>query len=1225
MANNNTVVDGAARTSTIPEYLREENWTRFEDVKHITTEEYFQGNQFAIDAFNKKYAHEKTDGRLETIVEAYWRVATYLASVEKTKKLQDYWGRRIFHEIFHDWWQPAGSIMQGAAIGIGVSMSNCTTCSAGLLDETNEWDNLESIYKNLIYTVAKTAAYRQGLGVDFSRLRPRDTHVSNSAKVSEGAVHWMKAVDQVGYQVGQRARIPAMLFSLNIRHPDVEEFITVKQDYTKIQNANISVQITDDFYEAVEKDQAWDLKFDIPEVKKGQKIYLDVHSIDSECQQDEKGRWYKIARRNRKGQTIRKTVQAKALLELLAKNMASHAEPGIQNIDLARKFSNSDYVYDPDHAYNSRILSTNACVPSDVPILTRDGYQPIVELVNREVEVWNGKEWSTVTPKITQRGEIPLVRVHLSDGSSLTCTPNHKWHVTSRIFSRDAKIVETAASNLKKGDRLVKYQMPIVDSSEFCDFEHAYTHGFWCGDGQYNNHENKGALLYGEKKALAPHLESNSDPNEISGDRIWLSFPKAMASKFAVPLNHSLKSRIEWLAGYLDADGTLTRNKNSMAIQMGSVNLEFLQKIRLMLTTLGIQAKIGEAREAGTYNLPDGKGGSKEYECQKIWRLVLNASDTYHLVHNLGMKTHRLKLEAQKPQRDARHFVRVEKVEAAGTADEVFCFTEPLNHTGCFNGIITGQCSEQYLSRESLCVLSSINAAKFSTDPEIYEQEFSIIGESINRALDNVNECELVYETYATPHQRLAIESLRRTGAGVTNLAAWLFKNNLEYGSAEGNSAAAHFNERYNYHLYRSSIELGKEKGSFGLFVREKYEQSPFVQHMISLGLEFEAMRNVTCSSWAPTGTLTTQFTELAMSYGAEPAFGLYYWKRTRISGSYEYYFCVPRVVRDYFASKGSPIPMDRDAIKDSWDGKHGNPIAKFIDTNKDRVGIRFKSALEVSPKDKVDLMGRLMENCDSSISITYTLPEGTDWKEVYNFILEARKRGVKSIAAFPDKKMYGIVSFIDFKSLALKLRDEGVTIYESNFSNEELAELNMSREAIHTKVDTPPKRLKELEADIYVVTVKSKKYVLVIGKQNGHPYEMFGGHMTDELKLPQGHREGLVKKIKRGHYQLEVGDKVFENFSKEFEPVEQMMFRMVSLSMRHGIPIRFIVEQLEKGAQSSENGLGSLNAAARRVLKKYIRDGEKVSGTKCPMCGSSDLVYSDGCVSCACGWTKCS
>lgn len=239
--------------------------TTYEDVKHMTTEQYFNGNNFSIDVFNKKYAIGN-----ETYVQTLKRVCDYIASAEETDELRKYWSERWFDEIFNDWWHPAGSIMQGANSGRKISMANCTTISLGVNDSENEWDNLESIIKNTAYTVAKTAAYRQGLGVDFSRIRPKGLEVQNSSKESSGAIHWMKFIDSIGNYIGQRGRIPAMLFSINVNHPDVEEFIQVKADYTKIQNANISVQITDAFMKAVKENAQWELIFEVPERQIGE-------------------------------------------------------------------------------------------------------------------------------------------------------------------------------------------------------------------------------------------------------------------------------------------------------------------------------------------------------------------------------------------------------------------------------------------------------------------------------------------------------------------------------------------------------------------------------------------------------------------------------------------------------------------------------------------------------------------------------------------------------------------------------------------------------------------------------------------------------------------------------------------------------------------------------------------------------------------------------------------
>jgi ribonucleoside-diphosphate reductase alpha chain len=174
-----------------------ETITKFEEVNKLSTEEYFQNNAFSVDAFKRKYALQPN----EQYVDAVKRVCDFVASVEKTEELRQYWSMRWFSEIFNDWWHPAGSIMQGAGSGRKISLANCTTISLGAKRDGEEWDNLESIIKNTAYTIAKCAAYRQGLGVDFSKLRPNGTNVLNSANKSTGAVHWMDFQDKLGYYV----------------------------------------------------------------------------------------------------------------------------------------------------------------------------------------------------------------------------------------------------------------------------------------------------------------------------------------------------------------------------------------------------------------------------------------------------------------------------------------------------------------------------------------------------------------------------------------------------------------------------------------------------------------------------------------------------------------------------------------------------------------------------------------------------------------------------------------------------------------------------------------------------------------------------------------------------------------------------------------------------------------------------------------------------------------
>ena len=217
---------------------------------------------------------------------------------------------------------------------------------------------------------------------------------------------------------------------------------------------------------------------------------------------------------------------------------------------------------------------------------------------------------------------------------------------------------------------------------------------------------------------------------------------------------------------------------------------------------------------------------------------------------------------------------------------------------------------------------------------------------------------------------------------------------------------------------------------------------------------------------------------------------------------------------------------------------------------------------------------------------------------------------------------MYGIISFVPFKDLAVGLRGEGVTIHPQNFSKDELKELNISEEDIVLQTAQAPKRQETLDAEIYSIVVNKEKYIVAVGLQNGTPYEIFGGKMNGlRLKIEHKHILGKITKISRGKYALEIGDIYIEDFSQQFTPTEKVLFRSLSLMLRHGIPIIFVVEQLQKGSDD----VFSLPSAIIRVLKKYIKDGQKVTGRVCPQCGC-ELIYHDGCVSCSsCSYSVCS
>ena len=149
------------------------------------------------------------------------------------------------------------------------------------------------------------------------------------------------------------------------------------------------------------------------------------------------------------------------------------------------------------------------------------------------------------------------------------------------------------------------------------------------------------------------------------------------------------------MAGYLDADGCVYRNGGNEQLVASSIEKNFLREVQMMLQTLGVSAKITKMSEEGFRLMPvnDGTGDLKEFWCQESYRLLITSCDTYKL-QSMGLKLNRLKLTLQKPQRDARQFVKVTSVVDEGRFDDTYCFTEPKRHMGMFNGILTGQCAE---------------------------------------------------------------------------------------------------------------------------------------------------------------------------------------------------------------------------------------------------------------------------------------------------------------------------------------------------------------------------------------------------------------------------------------------------------------------------------------------------------------------------------------------------
>lgn len=131
--------------------------------------------------------------------------------------------------------------------------SNCYVCSA-------PEDSIESIFE-CAKKLARTYSYGGGCGIDLSKLAPEGAKVRNSAKTSSGAVSFMDLYSLVTEVISQRGRKGALMISMACNHPDVEAFVDIKKDLTKVTKANTSLRVFDDFMEAVKNDTDYVLSF----------------------------------------------------------------------------------------------------------------------------------------------------------------------------------------------------------------------------------------------------------------------------------------------------------------------------------------------------------------------------------------------------------------------------------------------------------------------------------------------------------------------------------------------------------------------------------------------------------------------------------------------------------------------------------------------------------------------------------------------------------------------------------------------------------------------------------------------------------------------------------------------------------------------------------------------------------------------------------------------------
>ncbi len=178
-------------------------------------------------------------------------------------------------------------------------------------------------------------------------------------------------------------------------------------------------------------------------------------------------------------------------------------------------------------------------------------------------------------------------------------------------------------------------------------------------------------------------------------------------------------------------------------------------------------------------------------------------------------------------------------------------------------------------------------------------------------------------------------------------------------------------------------------------------------------------------------------------------------------------------------------------------------------------------------------------------------------------------------------------------------------------------------------------KRPVELDADVIRFQNNKEKWIAFVGLVDGRPYEIFTGLADDEdgIFCPKSVTKGKIIKAVDDHgnkrYDFRFINKrgyktTIEGLSDKFNPEYWNYAKLISGVLRYGMPIDQVLK-LVGGLELDSQSINTWKMGVERALKKYLPNGTKASGQKCPNCGNETLIYQEGCLICtSCGTSKC-
>ncbi len=961
----------------------------------------------------KRYLRTDLEGNvLETPGEMLWRVATHMAKAEV-----NWSGNGKVMEVakqFYDRMVEMKMVCAGKAMfeagnpgGTG-QLSSCFVLPVE--------DSIKSIFKTL-GDAAVVHKNNGGTGFNFSKIRPHGDKVKNVPGAASGPVDFIKAYSAALAQILQGAkRQGANIAILNVDHPDILDFIYLKDRDGTIKNFNLSVGITDEFMEAVKQDKMWKL----------------------------------VNPRN--GEVVRR-MKARKLFNLIAEQAWKTGDPGLAFLDTMERGNTVPGF--------GKLEATNPCVTGDTWVTTEQGLIRIDELVelSEKQEVMIGVDGRLVN----EEGKVKLVKpsqviytgikevweLITRHGYRLKATPDHKvmtkdgWKRLDEIREGNEILIQNGEGGFSdswqlpfewknrvkgKNGRKYKFNLPTRWTEEL---------GLWLGwlvgDGFARVKKNeqgkeKGyvVLSFGNKanetrdyfkqlmeswelkvNELRPtqrtrQLKVNSKLVVSYLENLGLSLEKAEEKRIPRTIFRAPRTIvIAFLRGLFGADGTIGYVKDKSAyVRLTSKSKVMLEEVQLLLLQLGIYSKIYDrSREERQDIFPEyihRQGEVKRYKSDgRLWELEVAKDLVVRFLDEIGfpfgMKEEKVKKLRAKGYYHNYFVDKVAKINKLGK-EKVYDITEPLSHSFLANGIVVHNCGEIALFPYESCNLTSLDLAchlKKVTGDEGQVTRWEVDWEELRKSVHlGVRFLDDMIEVNNYPLKEIE-ETVRwgnrRIGLGVMGFAHALYKMGVPYNSEKAVSLAKKYAKFIYTEAVKASMELAKERGNFPNWDLSIYAAKK------------QPMRNCAVCMIAPTGTTSLLANT---SSGIEPVFSLVTIRRTFYEDDRSNHSTKELVIVD---------PVLEESLKRRIKDKQKREEVLRQIAEGDLQGLTkeerkvFVTTHQIEPEWHVRVQAAWQKYFDNSISKTINFSHEATVEEVKRAYWMAWESGCKGITIYRD------------------------------------------------------------------------------------------------------------------------------------------------------------------------------------------------------------------------------